>query len=406
MCVGPDITDPVISRVIMKTVHQMIFKSANIMSHISPECVDLIVTSPPYPMIKMWDDSFAAQDHQIKKALNDGDGLLSFELMNQILDKVWDEVVRILKPGGFACINIGDAVRTIDANFMLYPNQSRVLTHMLNKGLIALPAIIWRKQLNAPNKFMGSGTLPAGAYVTLEHEYILIFRKHRKREFQQEADKQNRRESAIFWEERNNWFSDIWMDLKGTGQKMSDKKVRQRSGAFPFEIPYRLINMFSVKGDTVVDPFLGTGTTMLAAMAAGRNSIGYEVEADLHNTILSGINSIVNVANERIRNRIKTHFVFVEQRMKHKGKFKHQNRCYGFPVITLQEKDLLLNQLLSMEKVNKNRADIIYADEPQQNFCEDWGSYYSEKHEPVRPGLKKHVPEKQPPKLVQLGLLD
>ena len=89
------------------------------MSHISPECVDLIVTSPPYPMIKMWDDSFAAQDHQIKKALNDGDGLLSFELMNQILDKVWDEVVRILKPGGFACINIGDAVRTIDANFML-----------------------------------------------------------------------------------------------------------------------------------------------------------------------------------------------------------------------------------------------------------------------------------------------
>jgi len=390
----------------MKTVHEMIFESAGNMSRVPSESVNLIVTSPPYPMIKMWDDAFAAENQKIKKALKDGDGLLSFELMNQVLDTVWDEVVRILKPGGFACLNIGDAVRNLNSNFMLYPNQSRVLAHMLKKKLTALPMIIWRKQINAPNKFMGSGTLPAGAYVTLEHEYILILRKFRKREFPKEAEKQNRRESAIFWEERNDWFSDVWMDLKGTGQKMRDKRVRKRSGAFPFEMPYRLINMFSVKGDTVVDPFLGIGTTMLAAMASGRNSIGYEVEADFYDTISNSIDSVAKVANERIRNRIENHFAFVEQRVPLKGKFKHKNRHYGFPVITLQEKDLLLNQVLSIEKTDKQRVEIAYSDSPQQAFCQDWASYFLEKHEPVRRGLKKHKPKKRPSKPVQLGLLD
>jgi len=354
----------------------------------------------------MWDDTFAEQDSKIKPALSNGDGVLAFERMNQILDQVWDEVARILKTGGFACINIGDAVRTLNGNFMLYPNQSRVLTYMLKKELMALPTIIWRKQINAPNKFMGSGMLPAGAYVTLEHEYILIFRKRQKREFREKADKENRRESAIFWEERNDWFSDVWMDLKGTRQKMRDKKIRQRSGAFPFEMPYRLINMFSVKGDTVVDPFLGIGTTMLAAMATGRNSMGYEVEADFQNTILSGIDPIVKFSNARISTRIENHFDFVDQRIKNKGKFKYRNEYYGFPVVTQQEKELLFNRLISAEKTGKSSFEIVYKESPQDEFCEDWGAYFFEKQGPVRPGLKKHVPKKHHPKPVQLGLLD
>ena len=134
---------------------------------------------------------------------------------------------------------------------------------------------------------MGSGMLPAGAYVTLEHEYILILRKGSKREFKLDAQKQNRRESAFFWEERNAWFSDVWMDLKGTSQNLGNRTARLRSAAFPFDLPYRLLNMFSVKGDTVVDPFLGIGTTMWAAMAAGRNCIGYEIEARLRDEIVS-----------------------------------------------------------------------------------------------------------------------
>jgi len=171
-------------------------------------------------------------------------------------------------------------------------------------------------------------------------------------------------------------------------------------------MPYRLINMFSVKGDTVVDPFLGIGTTMLAAMASGRNSIGYEVEAGFYDTISSSIDSLAEVANQRIRNRIENHFAFVEQRVPFKGKFKHKNRHYGFPVITLQEKDLLLNQVLSVGNIDNERVEIEYSNSPQQEFCQDWASYFLEKQEPVRRGLKRHKPKKRPPKPVQLGLLD
>jgi DNA modification methylase len=122
---------------------------------------------------------------------------------------------------------------------------------MQKLGFSALPAILWRKQTNAPNKFMGSGMMPPGAYVTLEHEYILILRKGNKREFTSIKEKQNRRESAFFQEERNFWFSDVWMDLKGTTQNLFDNKATERSAAYPFELPYRLISMFSVKSDTV-----------------------------------------------------------------------------------------------------------------------------------------------------------
>ena len=161
----------------MKTTHRVFFKNAKKMDAVDSESIDLVVTSPPYPMIEMWDAVFAENNPEIPLALKENKGVLAFELMHRALDRVWDEVVRVLKTGGFACINIGDAARTINGNFMLYPNHSRILASLFQKGLSPLPAVIWRKQTNAPNKFMGSGVLPAGAYVTLEHEYILILRK-------------------------------------------------------------------------------------------------------------------------------------------------------------------------------------------------------------------------------------
>ena len=93
---------------------------------------------------------------------------------------------------------IGDATRSLDKNFALFSNHARIISGCLNIGLQNLPNIIWRKQTNAPNKFMGSGMLPPGAYVTLEHEFILIFRKGRKREFKTDEEKLNRQESSFF----------------------------------------------------------------------------------------------------------------------------------------------------------------------------------------------------------------
>ena len=140
-------------------------------------------------MIGMWDDMFGDQNPEIKKALACSDGRRAYELMHEILDSVWDELFRVLKDGRFACINIGDATRKVKDDFCLYPNHARILNYLLNIGFSVLPDILWRKQTNAPNRFMGSGMLPAGAYVTLEHEYILIVRKGSKREFRTEDEK-------------------------------------------------------------------------------------------------------------------------------------------------------------------------------------------------------------------------
>jgi DNA modification methylase len=295
--------------------------------------------------------------------------------MHKDLDRVWNEVYRILKNGGIACINIGDATRTIRDSFALYPNHSRILAHMVQIGFTALPVILWRKQTNAPNKFMGSGMLPPGAYVTLEHEYILILRKKYKREFDTLKQKEERRESALFWEERNVWFSDIWMDVKGTRQKTPDNIVRKRSAAFPFEVPYRLVNMFSVKGDTVVDPFFGMGTTMHAAMAACRNSIGYEIDMGFKDSIIAGIDNIVPFSNTHISNRIKNHIAFINDRFKTAGKFKYENRHYRFPVISNQETKLLLNRLVSLKKSGDNSFEVTYANKPQEEFCRNWEDF-------------------------------
>jgi DNA modification methylase len=350
----------------MQTVHRAYFKDARSMPEIDPASVELVVTSPPYPMIAMWDEVFGAHTSAVRRALKNNDGRAAFGLMHGALDRVWKEILRVLKPGGLACINIGDAARTIGGSFMLYPNHARILAGLLDLGFTPLPAILWRKQTNAPNKFMGSGMLPAGAYVTLEHEYILIVRKGAKREFTTAEEKRRRRHSAIFWEERNAWYSDVWLELKGTRQSLRREAGRNRSGAFPFELAYRLISMFSVKGDTVLDPFLGTGTTLKAAAAAGRNSVGYEIEPGFHKDIFSNPRGLVAQAGRRIRSRIDEHLAFVDQCRATGRALKHLNRNYRFPVVTSQETELLLEVPEEVFPVEPDGFQVGYAADPRR----------------------------------------
>jgi modification methylase len=363
----------------METLHRPIIADSRSMEDLSDNSIDLVVTSPPYPMIEMWDKVFASFQPEITKLLAKGDGPGAFEAMHKILDHVWAECYRVLKPGGFACINIGDATRTIREGFSLYTNHARILAAAQTLGFSSLPCILWRKQTNAPNKFMGSGMLPAGAYVTLEHEYILILRKGGKREFKKESDKQNRRESALFWEERNLWFSDIWFDIKGTPQALGDKTARKRSGAYPFELAHRLINMYSVKGDRVLDPFLGTGTTMAAAMAVGRNSVGYEMDASLGPAISSMAEALALTVPQLIQQRLVRHISFVLERMETRGPLKHANRHYGFPVMTAQEKELLFNTPMTVTQTPDQQYRVIYECLPQKEFCRDWSTLMANK---------------------------
>lgn len=324
------------------TQHSIIIHASQQMTCLGNQSIDLVVTSPPYPMIEMWDTVMAKQNPAIQTALDSYNGAEAFELMHTELDKVWAEVERVLKPGGFVCINIGDATRTLNGAFALYPNHARIITAFQKLGLSNLPHILWRKQTNAPNKFMGAGMLPAGAYVTLEHEWILIFRKGNKREFKTHTEKMCRKKSAFFWEERNQWFSDLW-DLKGTKQKINHSESRKRSAAYPFEIPYRLINMYSLQGDTVLDPFLGMGTTSIAAIASNRNSIGYEIDPLFADMIKENIASTPTDFYENIiQNRITQHTAFIRERQSDakKSVIKHYNENLQLPVMTSQERDI------------------------------------------------------------------
>ncbi len=321
--------------------------------------VDLVVTSPPYPMIAMWDDIFSSQTAQAAEGhglagTDDGHGLAgpddghaSFERMHSLLDKVWAECVRVLRPGGFICINIGDAARKVGDEFALYPSHSRIISAMTALGMSCLPMIHWFKPTNAPNKFMGSGMYPSGAYVTLEHEYILIFRKGGRRVFS-ESGMALRRRSAFFWEERNLWFSDRW-DLKGVNQSLPGELSRPRSGAFPFELPHRLINMYSLQGETILDPFVGTGTTLAAAVLNGRACIGYELDSALKGEICGRLDKMVEGAEDFIESRLENHRKFIAERTIKKGPPAYINEVYDFPVMTKQETAICLPELNGLE---------------------------------------------------------
>ena len=344
----------------MRTTHKIIFGDSRKMEGVADNSVDLTITSPPYPMIEMWDKMFSEQNPEIGSALNQKDGNKAFELMHQELDKVWEETYRVLRNGGIACVNIGDATRTLNGTFQVYANHSRILNHCLKLGFHALPHILWVKETNKPNKFMGSGMMPPGAYVTLEHEYIIILRKDGKREFATTEEKERRKKSAFFWEERNVWFSDKWNGIKGTLQNMNNAHLRERSAAYPFELVYRLISMYSIQGDTVLDPFLGTGTSTLGAMATGRNSIGIEIDPNFKDSVEQGIKSIAPLSNNYTKQRLQNHIEFVQKREGEKGPLKYVNKHYGFPVITRQEIEMVLLSVQSINQTAEREFEVIH----------------------------------------------
>lgn len=350
---------------IMKTHHDLFFSDSRKMFQIGNASVNLILTSPSYPMIEMWDSLYGHLNPKITGALLAKKGDKAFELMHKELDKTWLESYRVLKEGGIMCVNIGDATRTIGNKFQLYSNHSRIIQACKKIGFDTLPTILWHKKTNSPNKFMGSGMLPSGAYVTLEHEYILVFRKGSKRIFKTTEEKDWRMGSSFFWEERNKWFSDIWFDLPGVSQSMSHKSLRNRSAAFPFELVYRLICMYSMQSDTVLDPFLGTGTTSLAAMCAGRNSVGIEIDKTFGKHIINRLTNSVPFLNNRISQRLLDHIKFMKEYLLRKKFIKYENSNYGFPVVTRQETLIQFPYVESIRCTDNRRIFVEYSVVPE-----------------------------------------
>jgi len=243
-------------------------------------------------MIQMWDHQFSELDPKIAMLWKDLETNPQQETIAQIynamhenLAEVWKETYRVLIEGGIACINIGDATRTMNSSFRVFPNHARVIEHCECIGFASLPYILWKKPTTKPmykgkGAFLGSGFLPPNAYVTLDCEYILIFRKGKLRHFPPKDHL--RYDSALSKKQRDEWFSQIWTI---TGSRQTADALERRTAAYPEEIADRLIKMFSVKGDTVLDPFLGSGTTTKVAMQDCRNSVGYETDPNLLPTI-------------------------------------------------------------------------------------------------------------------------
>ena len=294
----------------MNLQHRIIIGTSQKMPELEEGSVQLMVTSPPYPMIAMWDGLFSKADPRIadlftklNKDVNDKIVQQIYDAMHDYLAKVWQETYRVLVDGGIACVNIGDATRSINGIFQLFPNHSRITEVCEKIGFTTLPYILWKKPTNKPmNKgkgaFLGSGFLPPNAYVTLDCEFILLFRKGKLRKF--EPHHKNRYDSAFTKKQRDEWFSQIWT-LKGTRQTAS--QLERRTAAYPEEIAERLIKMFSIKGETVLDPFLGSGTTTKVAMLNCRNSVAYEADPKLLQTINKKIGTAkTNLATLRIIN--------------------------------------------------------------------------------------------------------
>jgi len=278
------------------------------MPEIADASIHLMITSPPYPMIQMWDCQFGELNPKIKALWHKLETDPEEETIKQIYDamheslaKVWAETYRVLVEGGIACINVGDATRSVNGRFRVFANHSRVIENCERLSFTTLPYILWKKPTTKPTykgkgAFLGSGFLPPNAYVTLDCEFILIFRKGKLRHFPPKDPR--RYESAFTKKQRDEWFSQIWQI---TGTRQTTNELERRTAAYPDEIADRLIKMFSIKGDTILDPFLGSGTTTKAAIQNERNSIGYETQPELLQIIQKKTDNCETKADSEIK---------------------------------------------------------------------------------------------------------
>ena len=247
----------------MSSYHRVVLGDSRSMDQVDDEAAQLVVTSPPYWQLKDY-----GHDEQV--GFSD-----TYEDYVNHLNLVWAECHRVLSPGCRLCVNIGDqfARATYYGRYKVIPIRTEIIRFCETIGFDYMGAIIWQKVTTTNSSgggaVMGSYPFPRNGIVKLDYEFILLFRKAGKAPT---PDPERKEASRMTAEEWNSYFSGHW-NFPGERQ---DKHL----AAFPEELPRRLIKMFSMSGETVLDPFLGSGTTSVAAARLERRSIGYEINED------------------------------------------------------------------------------------------------------------------------------
>ena len=233
------------------------------MIEIEDKSIDLILTSPPYWHIK---------DYGSKKQIGFGQSL--HEYLKDMY-RVWRECYRVLKEGRRFCINIGDqfARSSIYGRYKIIPLHAEFILQCEKIGFDYMGSIIWQKKttMNTTGgaNVMGSYPYPPNGMVEIDYEYILIFKKPGK---SKKIEKEIKENSKLTKEEWKEYFYGHW--------NFNGAKQINHQAMFPQELPKRLIKMFSFVNETVLDPFMGSGTTAKAALELERNVIGYEINED------------------------------------------------------------------------------------------------------------------------------
>lgn len=231
---------------------RIFLRSAEAMSDLPDNCVHLMVTSPPYNVGKEYDEDFTLDEY------------LGF------LDRVWREVWRVLVPGGRACINIANLGRK-----PYLPLNAFIARQMFEIGYLMRGEIIWNKAGNAsPSTAWGSWKSPANPTLRDVHEYILVFSKQRFGRSKRHPGDEPDREATISRDDFLEHTKSVWTFPPEPARKIG------HPAPFPVELPRRLIELYTFAGEVVLDPFMGSGQTAIAALRTGRRYVGYEVSGE------------------------------------------------------------------------------------------------------------------------------
>jgi DNA modification methylase len=234
------------------------------MDWLPPASVHLVLTSPPYWTLKEYPDNPGQMG-----------SIADYEHFHDELDKVWAHCFRALVPGGRLVCVVGDVclARKKHGRHMVMPMHADIIVRARRLGYDNLTPIFWHKISNAKyeiengSSFLGKPFEP-NAIIKNDVEYILMLRKPGG--YRQPTNGQ-RVASKLSKEEHQAWYQAIWHDVTG-------ESTRDHPAPYPEELAYRLVRMFSFTGDTVLDPFMGTATTLVAASRCDRNAIGVEIE--------------------------------------------------------------------------------------------------------------------------------